>query len=97
MDSQSRGVFNVVNPSNEQIIASVAVADAADIDIAVNAAKEAFNSATWSQTTTQNRAALLQNLLALVEAHKSELAQLGNIHHPVCTNREYHRISNESP
>ena len=46
--------IEVTNPSNEQLIGSVPVGSAADVDAAVAAARATFPS--WSQTTTEERA-----------------------------------------
>jgi len=44
VDSVSGKTFETVNPATGEVIAKVAEADAADVDLAVKAARKAFNS-----------------------------------------------------
>ncbi|MFN5733754.1 MAG: aldehyde dehydrogenase family protein, partial [Planctomyces sp.] len=41
--------FSTVNPATEDVICEVAEGDAADIDLAVRAARHAFDSGPWSR------------------------------------------------
>ena len=41
--------FETINPATEEVIAEVAEGDAADVDLAVKAAREAFDNGPWSQ------------------------------------------------
>jgi aldehyde dehydrogenase (NAD+) len=50
--------FAVVNPATEERIATISLGSRADVDKAVAAAKRAF--ATFSETTVEERLALLQ-------------------------------------
>src|SRR5262249_9723557 len=54
--------FPVYAPSTEEVIAHVAVADPADVDRAVKAARAAFDSGPWPQTTAQDRGRILFKL-----------------------------------
>jgi len=66
-----------VNPATEKVIVSVYEADAADVDIAVAAAKEAFKS--WKLTPADQRGRLLYKLADLMERDIKELAELESI------------------
>ncbi|MDF7826376.1 aldehyde dehydrogenase family protein [Pontiellaceae bacterium B12227] len=65
-----------INPANGEVLAAVAEGSAADVDQAVEAAKEAFYNGPWGSTPAQERAALLFKLADLVDANAEELAQL---------------------
>ncbi len=65
-----------INPANGEVLAAVAEGDAADVDKAVEAAKEAFYNGPWGSTPAQERAALLFKLADLVDANAEELAEL---------------------
>ena len=52
-----KNMFDVLNPSNEEVIGQIAMGGAADVDNAVKAASKAFS--TFSQTTVEERLALL--------------------------------------
>ena len=66
----------VFDPSNEEVIAQVPDADAADVDLAVNAAREAFDSGAWPQTTAQDRGRLLFKLADRIRQQSAQLAEL---------------------
>jgi aldehyde dehydrogenase (NAD+) len=71
--SATGGRADTVDPSTEQPIASVACAGPDDVDRAVAAARSAMSGA-WSQVTPRERAQLLYDLSAAIEAHEDELA-----------------------
>lgn len=68
--------FEVVNPSTEEVLATVALAAAADVDLAVRAAHRAFQSNDWSGITPHGRARFLLKIADLMEEHGEELAAL---------------------
>ena len=63
--------FVVVNPASEGGIATISLGGAADVDRAVAAAKRAFES--YSETTVQDRLALL---IRIVEVYKSKMEKM---------------------
>ena len=75
-DSRSGKTFATVNPATEEVIAQVAEGDAADIDLAVKAARKAFDSGPWRKTDARDRGRLLYKLADLIEEHFDELAEL---------------------
>lgn len=62
------------NPATQQVIANIARATAPDVDKAVKAAKQAL--ASWSQTSTEERACLLESIADHIAARADELARL---------------------
>lgn len=70
--------FDVLNPSTEETIATLYEAQAADVDIAVKAAKEAFENH-WSREDPEVRARALFNLADLVEANLETLAGIDSL------------------
>jgi len=62
----------VINPANEESIGSVALGGAVDVDRAVAAARRAFDS--FSQTTVEERRALLKKIIAIYQARMEEMA-----------------------
>src|SRR5712692_2292527 len=68
--------FPVYDPSTEEIIAQVAAADAADVDRAVMAARAAFDSGPWPQTTAQDRGRILFKLAEKIRQNATTLAEL---------------------
>jgi len=70
--------FEVINPSNEQVITSVHEATEKDVDIAVAAARKAFEGE-WRKVTPENRGKLLVNLANLFEKHIQTLAAIESL------------------
>ena len=68
--------FNTLNPATGEIITSVAEADKADVDLAVKAARKAFEEGPWSKTTATDRGRILSKLADLIMEHRDELAEL---------------------
>lgn len=62
----------VLNPATEAVIASIAIGDEVDVDHAVAAARRAF--VTFSQTTLDERAALLERIIAIYKQRLPDLA-----------------------
>lgn len=73
----SRGeYFPVYDPSTEDVIAEATDADAKDVDRAVKAARAAFDSGPWPQTTAQDRGRILFRLAERVRKEAAMLAEL---------------------
>lgn len=51
----------VYNPADGEVIAQVAEGDKADVDLAVTAARAAFDSGPWTRMTPQERSKLIWN------------------------------------
>jgi betaine-aldehyde dehydrogenase len=63
----------VLNPATGEEIAQAPLSGAADVDLAVAAARRAFDG--WSQTTPAERATALLGLAGAIEEHADELAR----------------------
>jgi betaine-aldehyde dehydrogenase len=66
----------VVDPSTEVVIAEVPDSNAADVDLAARAARAAFDSGAWPQTTPQDRGRLLFKLAEHIRRQSAQLAEL---------------------
>jgi len=75
-ESHHGAYFPVVDPSTEEIIAEVPDADEKDVNRAVAAAKIAFDSGPWPQTTAQERGRILFRLAERVRKESAKLAEL---------------------
>src|SRR5580692_10035558 len=74
--SASGQTFPVYDPSTEEVIAEVAAAGAADVDLAVKAARAAFDSGPWATTTAQDRGRILFKLAEKIRANAAMLAEI---------------------
>jgi aldehyde dehydrogenase (NAD+) len=72
--------FPVENPATEETIAEVALADAADIDNAVGAARACFDSDAWRAISARKRGRMLTKAADLLEARLDEFARLETAH-----------------
>lgn len=64
----------VINPATEEAITSIAMGNAKDVALAVDAAKNAFVS--FSQTTKNERLALLEKILEVYQGRFDEMSEL---------------------
>ncbi len=72
-DAESGKTFEVIDPARAEVVTEVAEADAADIDRAVRAAREAFEG-DWRKTTPRQRGRLMWKLAERLEERKDEIA-----------------------
>ncbi len=72
VDPRSPDTLDVIDPATEKPIATVALGGQADVDAAVSAARRAFES--FSQTTREERIALLETVIEVYKRHRGEIA-----------------------
>ena len=72
VDPVERRTLDVINPATEQPIGKVAIGSAADVDAAVAAARRAFPA--WSQTSREERMAVLEKIIAIYKERIPQLA-----------------------
>jgi aldehyde dehydrogenase (NAD+) len=72
VDPVRPNTLDVDNPTTEQVSGKIAVGSAADVDVAVRAARRAF--ASWSQTSREERLDVLQAILAEYPKRAGDLA-----------------------
>ncbi len=78
-DAQSGETFEVFNPSNEAVIARVADCKRADVDLAVAAARKAFDKGPWPRMSPSARGKILWKIGDLILENLEELAQLESL------------------
>lgn len=76
VDPASDEYFSVTSPIDGSDLCSVAIADASDVDRAVRAARDAFESGVWSGLAPAERKAVLMRLGDLIGAHAEELGAI---------------------
>ncbi|EXL03198.1 aldehyde dehydrogenase family protein [Aquamicrobium defluvii] len=72
----SGGRIDAVCPSDGKVFASIPASDAQDVDLAVRAARQAFDEGPWGRMPAVERGRLLTRLGLLVGRHAEELAAL---------------------
>ncbi|XP_027899476.1 mitochondrial 10-formyltetrahydrofolate dehydrogenase [Xiphophorus couchianus] len=78
-DAENGKSYDTVNPTDGSVICKVSYASVADVDRAVAAAKEAFDSGPWGRMNPRDRGSLLYKLADLMEEHQEELATIESI------------------
>ena len=68
--------FDAASPIDGRLLAGVARCGAADVDVAVAAARCCFDAGDWSRQTPRARKAVLSKWAALIRTHADELALL---------------------
>jgi len=75
-DSASHRWVDVINPATQQLIARTPNGDAADVALAVAAARRAFDDGPWKDVTAQERGRVLFRLAQIVRDHAADWAEL---------------------
>ncbi|KAI8717104.1 hypothetical protein NCS52_00784900 [Fusarium sp. LHS14.1] len=78
VESVDKKKLEVVNPSTEEVITSVFEGTEKDVDLAVSAARAAFET-TWKRSTPEHRGRLLYKLADLAEENKELLAAVESL------------------
>ena len=76
VDSVSGKTFETYNPATGEVLAHVAEGEQADIDLAVRAARKAFESGPWPEMSPSERGKLLWKLAELIDQNGEELAEM---------------------
>jgi phenylacetaldehyde dehydrogenase len=78
-NAQDGKTFEVFNPATEGVIAHVADCKKADVDMAVAAARKAFEEGPWPNMSPSARGKILWKIGDLILEHLEELAQLESL------------------
>lgn len=79
VDALNGATFPVYNPATGEVLANVAEGRKEDIELAVKAARNAFEDGPWAKMTPSDRGKLLWKLGDLLEKHLEEFAQLESL------------------
>src|SRR6185437_2936432 len=64
--------FESLNPATNEVLPLAAAGEAADVDLAVSAARRAFDDGPWPRLKAAERAAALRRIAAGIKAHTDE-------------------------
>jgi betaine-aldehyde dehydrogenase len=70
------GTIDVVNPATEEVFHTIAAATEEDVDLAVKAARRAFDKDGWPKLSGAQRATYLRAIAAGIRARQTEIARL---------------------
>ncbi len=77
--ASSGETFETLNPATGECLTRVAACDSADVDLAVLAARRAFEAGVWSGLAPAERKGIMQRFADLIEEHCLELAVLESL------------------
>ena len=72
VEPQAPATIDVINPANEEVMTQISAGSSEDVDLAVSAARKAFES--FSQWTVEQRLELLNTILAVYESRSEDIA-----------------------
>ncbi|WOL14025.1 aldehyde dehydrogenase family 2 member C4 [Canna indica] len=76
VDAVSGKTFETVDPRTGEVIAKIAAGDKEDVDLAVKAAREAFDHGKWPRMSGFERGRIMMKYADMIEQHVDELAAL---------------------
>nr|DAD26954.1 TPA_asm: hypothetical protein HUJ06_028422 [Nelumbo nucifera] len=79
VDSVSGKTFETIDPRTGEVIARVAQGDKEDVELAVKAAREAFDHGRWPRMPGSERGRIMMKLADLIDENIEELAALDTI------------------
>jgi aldehyde dehydrogenase (NAD+) len=71
--------YQPINPANEEPVAAVGKGDERDIDLAVSAARKAFDQGPWPRMSPHERGRIVWRLGELIQQHLDEMARLESL------------------
>ncbi|WP_442785817.1 betaine-aldehyde dehydrogenase [Lentibacillus sp. Marseille-P4043] len=79
VDSISKKTREIINPFNQEVIAVAAEGDIADAQMAIAAARKAFDLGPWPTTPATERGRIVGKIADFIERDKEELAELESL------------------
>jgi gamma-glutamyl-gamma-aminobutyraldehyde dehydrogenase len=79
VDSIAGGRFTVINPANSEPLCEVSAGTAADVDLAVGAAKRAFASRVWSRMAPRDRMSIMASYARLIRDNTEKFSLLDTL------------------
>ena len=76
VDASSGKTFPTINPATGEVLAHIAEAGEVDADLAVRAARKAFEAGPWAEMSASDRGKILWKLGDLVDKYNEELGTL---------------------
>jgi len=75
-DALSGKTFDCISPIDGSVLTKVALCEKADVELAVSAARNAFETGVWSELAPVDRKAIMLRFADLIGQHREELALL---------------------
>ncbi|WP_034747483.1 betaine-aldehyde dehydrogenase [Halalkalibacter wakoensis] len=79
VESHTGNTREIINPFNQEVIATVTEGDEKDSQLAIQAARKAFDKGDWATTPASERGAIIQKVADFIRRDKEELAKLESL------------------
>lgn len=79
IEANSGKTRDIINPFNQEVIATVPEGDASDAKAAIAAARATFDNGDWAFAPAAERATIVRKIAELIERDKQELAHLESL------------------
>jgi acyl-CoA reductase-like NAD-dependent aldehyde dehydrogenase len=79
VEARDGSTFEVYDPALGEVIAHVPAGDAEDVDLAVAAARRAFEDSDWSRMTASDRGRIIWRIGDVILEHADELAEIESL------------------
>jgi len=77
--AKSGQTFQTINPATGEVLTNISACDSSDVDLAVEKARKAFKSGSWSKMHPSDRKAVMIKLVKLMTRHRNTLAVLESL------------------
>ncbi|MEO6834865.1 MAG: aldehyde dehydrogenase family protein [Candidatus Tumulicola sp.] len=77
--AEDGGTRDLINPANGEVIATVAEGTHSDAELAIRAARKAFDEGPWGSIGAADRAALLLKVADAIDAHRDEFVRIDTL------------------
>lgn len=77
--ADSENTRDIINPFNQEVIATVPEGDETEAKATIGAAREAFDNGEWASTPATERGSVVRKIAELIERDKEELAYLESL------------------
>ncbi|MCD6727493.1 MAG: aldehyde dehydrogenase [Solirubrobacteraceae bacterium] len=79
VDAADGATFDCISPVTGRSLGAIAACGSGDVDVAVRAARRAFDDGEWSRAAPEERKRVLLALADLIDAHNDELALMESL------------------
>lgn len=76
VENSNENRIEVINPATNRVIAEIGLGNEQDVEKAIQAAREAFDSGPWRKTSAHERSQILNSIANEIESYSEEFAEI---------------------
>jgi len=96
VSAESGQTFETINPATEEVITAVSLGSEEDINLAVAAARRAFEGTAWAAMNPHDRTRLLLRIAATIEKYSEKLAYIETLDNGMPIANAKHFVANSA-